>query len=235
MPYVYHLCADDFRGDELLPLNLLATRFPDIHDREMRKWSGRESVVRFAVPHLGVAWGDTVTCLRSTRPGSSRRDADSACRSQACCNGESCGSQSSASLSIGRWSTRAAPTGETVDPTCGTCPRCPRTPTSHHSTQTATRSSPKFPRCIWVISTNSERPGFLRSVSCSSGTCWSLGPLTSPVWNERGSHDCAVQPSVTNAVRHARGTGGKWSTRPAARARLVLLPRRPTRTWDQSA
>jgi hypothetical protein len=60
MPYLYHMCADDFRGDELLPLNLLATRLPDIHDREMRKWAGRESVIRFAVPHLGVTWGDTV-------------------------------------------------------------------------------------------------------------------------------------------------------------------------------
>jgi hypothetical protein len=54
------MCADDFRGDELLPLNLLATRFPDIYDREMRKWAGRESVIRFPVPHLGVTWGDTV-------------------------------------------------------------------------------------------------------------------------------------------------------------------------------
>jgi hypothetical protein len=60
MPYVYHLCADDFRGDELLPLNLLATRFPDVHDRELRKWAGREAVIGFAVPHLGVTWGDTV-------------------------------------------------------------------------------------------------------------------------------------------------------------------------------
>jgi hypothetical protein len=60
MSYLYHLCADDFRGDELLPLNLLATRFPDIHDREMRKWAGRESVIQFEVPHLGVTWGDTV-------------------------------------------------------------------------------------------------------------------------------------------------------------------------------
>ena len=60
MPYVYHLCADDFRGEELLPLNLLATRFPDIHDREMRKWAGREPVIRVVVPHLGVTWGDTV-------------------------------------------------------------------------------------------------------------------------------------------------------------------------------
>jgi hypothetical protein len=61
MQYVYHLCADDFRGEELLPLNLLATRFPDVHDREISKWTGRESVISFVVPHLGgVAWGDTV-------------------------------------------------------------------------------------------------------------------------------------------------------------------------------
>ena len=60
MPYAYHMCADDFRGDELLPLNLLATRFPDVHQRETRKWRGRESVVDFVVPGLGVTWGDTV-------------------------------------------------------------------------------------------------------------------------------------------------------------------------------
>ena len=60
MQHLYHLCAGDFRGDELLPLNLLATRFPDIHDREIRKWAGRESVIRFVVPRLGVTWGDTV-------------------------------------------------------------------------------------------------------------------------------------------------------------------------------
>jgi hypothetical protein len=60
MPYLYHMCADDFRGDDLLPLNVLATRFPDVYDREMSKWTGRESVIRFEVPHLGVTWGDTV-------------------------------------------------------------------------------------------------------------------------------------------------------------------------------
>jgi hypothetical protein len=60
MPYLYHLCADDFRGDALLPLNLLATTFPDVHEREMRKWAGRESVLQFAVPHLNATWGDTV-------------------------------------------------------------------------------------------------------------------------------------------------------------------------------
>ena len=58
--FLYHLCADDFRGDVLLPLNVLATRFPDVYERELPKWAGRESVIRFEVPHLGVTWGDTV-------------------------------------------------------------------------------------------------------------------------------------------------------------------------------
>ena len=60
MDWLFHMCADDFRGDELLPLNLLATRFPDVYDVEMRKWAGRDSVLRFEVPHLGVTWADTV-------------------------------------------------------------------------------------------------------------------------------------------------------------------------------
>lgn len=75
MPYLYHMCADDFRGDELLPLSLLAARFPDIHEREARKWDGRESVTRFVVPHLGVTWGDTVNlaALDPTRLVEARR------------------------------------------------------------------------------------------------------------------------------------------------------------------
>ena len=60
MPFVYHLCADDFRGTSLLPLNALRVAYPDVYDRECTKWAGRESVLQWQVPHLGVAWGDTV-------------------------------------------------------------------------------------------------------------------------------------------------------------------------------
>ena len=28
MQFVYHLCAEDFRGEELLPLKMLAMRYP---------------------------------------------------------------------------------------------------------------------------------------------------------------------------------------------------------------
>jgi hypothetical protein len=58
--FVYHLCAEDFRGDELLPVKMLATRHPDVYEREIGKWAGRESVLDYMVPHLGVSWGDTV-------------------------------------------------------------------------------------------------------------------------------------------------------------------------------
>ena len=60
MPFVYHLCADDFRGTTLYPLHRLRDKHPDIYDLERPKWEGRESVLTFEVPYLGVAWGDTV-------------------------------------------------------------------------------------------------------------------------------------------------------------------------------
>ena len=60
MPFVYHLCADDFRGTTLYPLHRLRDKHPDIYELERPKWEGRESVLTFVVPYLGVAWGDTV-------------------------------------------------------------------------------------------------------------------------------------------------------------------------------
>jgi len=58
--FVYHMCSDDIRGTTLYPLKALATRFPDVYARERPKYAGREEVLDFRVPHLDVAWGDTV-------------------------------------------------------------------------------------------------------------------------------------------------------------------------------
>jgi hypothetical protein len=60
VPLVYHLCADDFRGSTLYPLNQLRSVHPDVYERERPKYDGRESVLSWQVPHLGVCWGDTV-------------------------------------------------------------------------------------------------------------------------------------------------------------------------------
>ena len=60
VPSVYHLCAEDFRGTTIYPLHRLRDEHPDIYELERPKWDGRESVLNFGVPHLGVTWGDTV-------------------------------------------------------------------------------------------------------------------------------------------------------------------------------
>jgi len=58
--FVYHLCASDFRGSTLYPLDGLRQAFPDIYERERFKYDRRESVLSFVVPRLGVTWGATV-------------------------------------------------------------------------------------------------------------------------------------------------------------------------------
>ena len=44
----------------LYPLNHLATVYPDIHAREAPKYTGREGVMSYRVPHLDAPWADTV-------------------------------------------------------------------------------------------------------------------------------------------------------------------------------
>jgi len=60
MSFVYHLCPVDMHGHTLYPLNELKRERPDLYDRERSKWEGRESVLTWQVPHLGVPWADTV-------------------------------------------------------------------------------------------------------------------------------------------------------------------------------
>ena len=60
MTYLYHLCASDFQGTTLYPLNGLRSQLPDVYDREQKKYVGRESVLEYVVPGLGVVWADTV-------------------------------------------------------------------------------------------------------------------------------------------------------------------------------
>jgi len=45
MTYLYHLCASDFQGTTLYPLNGLRSQLPDVYDREQKKYVGRESVL----------------------------------------------------------------------------------------------------------------------------------------------------------------------------------------------
>ena len=60
MAFVYHLCAPDFRGEVLYPLDSLRSAYPDIYLRERVKYEGRDSVLEYKVPFLDVTWGATV-------------------------------------------------------------------------------------------------------------------------------------------------------------------------------
>ena len=44
----------------LYPLDGLRDAYPDIYERERIKYDGRESVLSFVIPGLGVTWGGTV-------------------------------------------------------------------------------------------------------------------------------------------------------------------------------
>ena len=60
MADLFHLCAPDFRGTILYPLNGLRNAYSDLYERERAKYVGRESVLDYVVPKLEVVWGDTV-------------------------------------------------------------------------------------------------------------------------------------------------------------------------------
>lgn len=58
--YLYHLCPLDLRDGTLYPLSALRERHPDLYARELGKWTGREAVLRYVVPHVDAAWADLV-------------------------------------------------------------------------------------------------------------------------------------------------------------------------------
>jgi hypothetical protein len=157
-------------------LTVLATRFPDVH--ELRKWTGRESVIRFPVPHLGVTWGETVNlaALDPARLVEARRRLGIPISSLL--------QRSVLRIPLERIAGQPAVVYDSraqwrnIRPHLAGVPEVPPTPTSHRSTLPRTKSSPKYLRGTWTISSSSETLPFRHSVSCSSGTYWSPGPLT---------------------------------------------------------
>lgn len=57
---LFHTAVAAPRGDELLPLTLLAERYPDLHARHVAKYAGREHRLRERVIPLDCAWADVV-------------------------------------------------------------------------------------------------------------------------------------------------------------------------------
>jgi hypothetical protein len=61
MECVYHQ-KRDFRGTRLLPLHALAEEYPDLYRAARAKYAGRERLMDYVVPVLGVRWNDVIHC-----------------------------------------------------------------------------------------------------------------------------------------------------------------------------
>ncbi len=61
----YHILKDSFVGDSIYPLNLLKNFHPEIYEKEVRKYEGREKLLEARNPILDCLWNDVVqfSCL----------------------------------------------------------------------------------------------------------------------------------------------------------------------------
>lgn len=63
MTYFYHGIPEDFEGHELIPLNVMHERRPDLHEKYLEKYKGREEILERRIPLLDCLWNDVVQLL----------------------------------------------------------------------------------------------------------------------------------------------------------------------------
>jgi hypothetical protein len=59
---VYHAVPPSMTGNVLFPLNQLRLAVPELYQRHVTKYGGREQVLHFRIPGLGVLWNDALHC-----------------------------------------------------------------------------------------------------------------------------------------------------------------------------
>lgn len=60
MNYLYHIVPKNLRGNILFPLNVLKNKLPDIYEQQVRKYSGREQLLKQQIPILDCLWNDVL-------------------------------------------------------------------------------------------------------------------------------------------------------------------------------
>jgi len=60
MVYLYHRVPNDMSGDILYPLNILKKKIPEVYSREIKKYFGREIVLKLKMPFLNCLWNDVL-------------------------------------------------------------------------------------------------------------------------------------------------------------------------------
>ena len=57
---VLYKAAGDIRGIDILPLNQLRDRYPDLYEHHAQKYAARPETMNHPVPPLGCTWSDVV-------------------------------------------------------------------------------------------------------------------------------------------------------------------------------
>ncbi len=57
---VYHGKRNGFVGDKLYPLNTLKEILPEVYEREVRKYRGREWLLDVVIPGMDARWNDVI-------------------------------------------------------------------------------------------------------------------------------------------------------------------------------
>lgn len=63
MNFIYHGVPDSLIGNILIPLNQMRSVMPDIRDKNLKKYKGREEILKRKLPLLNCLWNDVVHFL----------------------------------------------------------------------------------------------------------------------------------------------------------------------------
>jgi len=81
MNYLYHMVPDKMKGNFLIPLNALKKKYPSAYREEVKKYKGRESILKIKVPILNCLWNDVIH-MTSVNPKDLKKALDDAGRSK---------------------------------------------------------------------------------------------------------------------------------------------------------
>ena len=60
MNYLYHRVPNNLTGKYIMPLNELRKVYPKVYDEEIKKYEGRESLLKIKIPILNCLWNDVL-------------------------------------------------------------------------------------------------------------------------------------------------------------------------------
>jgi hypothetical protein len=63
MHYIYHALPEQMIGNELIPLNQMRPSYPELSEKYLQKYKGREEILDRKIPLLDCLWNDVVQFL----------------------------------------------------------------------------------------------------------------------------------------------------------------------------